>query len=310
MDDYKSISFDDKNITYVKLPMGSYLIDGKIVNIRGYDNNLIQCKNPNDIRYVRETQYIKEYRSGDQTMSVQDYNKSIEALEAECYEKIDDNLQYKDLASEFKYRNFLNTWTEIRAIQQAISDPIQVEINHIVYDTKNPYIQSTFLNGDTYDDTLYDYRQTEAWPAIVKECFDSLGMEYVRRLEHEETANKKVWSNSDHSCIRFVRAFGAYIFTDHQFENPHTIRGTLEDVQNQYNKDKQKIESIIWEKYKIHFGCIDNNNFNFEELLGKLNIVEKKLFSVRPLKRSQNEYNACVRILHDAIEQIKVAFQE
>lgn len=308
--DYKGIQIDDKNITYVKLPGGTYLVDGEIVKNDNYISvSRVQCKNPNDIRRVTENKYIKEYVSGDVRMTLQEYNKNKYELAVECIKSENDGYtEYNSLQDEFKYRSFLADWKPIYATEQVVSEPIKVEIEHIKYDTGNKYIRSAFLNGADNEDTLYSYHQAEAWPDIVKECFDELHMEYQQGLSFSATANKKIWSNSDHSCIRFVVAFGTYVMGD-TWGNPRVIKGTLQDMINQYETDKKVIRNIIIRQYKKHFGDIDAGTFDFKTLLSTLKRCGSLFSNVQPKAKTADYYWSGVKCINAAIQQIETAFQ-
>lgn len=308
----KAITIDDKNITYVKLLPGKYLIDGNLVNVEGWSAQRVQCKDPDNIHIVTINKYIKEYRCGDKVMSVEDYKDSLVKLAAECikYTDTDDAYtEYNSLEDEFRYRRFVELWIPIYVTEEVISDSIAVEIEHIKYDTGNKFIRSAFLNGLGKDDTLYSYYQNEAWPEIVRECFNSLGMEYAHDCGYSATANKKIWGNSDHSCIEFVVAFGKYIMPD-CYKTPHTLTGTLEDMLERYNKDKETLCGIIKTKYNEHFGCIDAGVFNFDKLLKILRRAKADFAATKPTKKTVDTFYNGERLVKEAIEMIEVAYKE
>ena len=293
MDALNGVSIDDKNITYVKLPYGKYLIDGEIVECGSWNYGRAQCKNVNDIRIVTEASYIKEYRCGDDVMSVAEYEDALEKLKNECVKDTDEcNLYFKDLESEFKYRKFRESWKTVYAREQIISDPIKVEIEHIQYDTGCPFIKSAFLNGLDNKDTLYTYNQEAAWLDIVKKCFDELEMTYVDGISYNKTSDKKIWGNSKNSCIRYVVAFGTYIFDD-RFKTPHILKGTLADMRKNYDDDVNAIRDVIKTKYFTHFGRIDVGRFNFDKLTKTLEAARRSLDEVQSTKRTTNYLFNC-----------------
>ena len=307
MDALNGVSIDDMDITYVKLPRGKYLIDGEIVECDSWNYGRAQCKNVNDIRMVSEASYIKEYRCGDDVMSVAEYEDTLEKLKNECVKDTDDNRFYfKDLESEFKYRKFYESWETVYAREQIISDPIKVEIEHIQYDTGCPFIKSAFLNGLDNKDTLYIYNQEAAWLDIVKKCFDELEMTYVDGISYSKTSNEKIWGNSKNSCIRYVVAFGTYIFDDN-FKTPHVLKGTLGDMRKKYDDDVNAIRDIIKTKYFTHFGRIDVGRFNFDKLIKTLEAARRSLDEVQSTKRTTNYLFNCEDLINDAIAQINNA---
>ena len=314
MASYKGVSIDDKDIVYVKLPSGMYLVDGEIVNVDSWSNRRVQCKNPDDIRIVNENRYIKEYRYGEEVLPVQEYEEQRAKLAAECIVETsnDDDTVYKDLDSEFKFRRFVGQWTPIYATKQTISKPIKVEIEHILYDTGNEFITSAFLSGNNKineDDTLYSYNQSGAWLQIVKNCFSELGMEYRDNVGCYGTQNKRIWSNSNHSCIEFVVAFGTYLF-DKSYKNPRILTGTLDDMKGRYEKDKESIRNIIIQKYYQHFGNIKAGTFDFARLLDTLKTCSTNLHAVSSKVQTRSCYDMACRSIKDAIDQIEAAYYE
>ena len=302
---YNAIKIDDKDITYVKLPTGTYLIDGEVVRNDHYGIKRFQCKDPDDIRMITETRYVKEYTDGNGKMSVQKYTENKEQLDYEC---TDEYGNFNNLDDEYRYRKFLDSWQPIYAIEQVISEPLKVEIDHIKYNTGNQYVRSAFLNGTDKEDTLYSYSQAEAWSDIVKECFDDLVMEYQPGLSYNATAYKKVWSNSNIDTIRFVVAFGTYVFGD-SWGNPHVLKGTLQDMLDKYDSDKKAIRNIIIRQYKKHFGDINAGTFDFKTLLQTLQTSKNLLINVKPTQKTNSDYWKAVTNINQAITQIETAYQ-
>ena len=57
----KGINFEDKNIKFVLLPIGRYLIDGEVVNNNTCTKIEVKVKNEKDIREIEETKIVDYY---------------------------------------------------------------------------------------------------------------------------------------------------------------------------------------------------------------------------------------------------------
>lgn len=315
MDKIDGINITDQNITYIKLPSGVYLVDGEVIEVTTFNRELVKCRDLDNVRIITNNKIILEYRCGEEAMTPAEY----EARKFDLFKKyyLSDTLDnsgnechfgyWATLEDEFAYRKFTESWKPIYKTIQ-VSDPIKVEVEKIVYSTGNPYIKSAFLNGDSPDETLYSYQQGQSWKDFVKECFDELGMAYEENASYSQTANRKIWSNnSSYSCIRYVCAFGTYVFGD-SWGNPKVLKGTLNDMEERCKKDRETIRNIIISQYNKHFGNIDAGKFDFNELLKKLNLASSLLKDIKVYQKSTENYYHCMRNINDCIAQINAAY--
>jgi hypothetical protein len=310
MNQVKGIEITDKNIKYVNLGTGTYKIDGEIVNINGgyYSYQKVAVKDFNNIRLVEQNTYIENYTNGTDFISVEDYENSIQDLLSK--QKIDEfeNFEWNSLEDEFAYKKFKQVWQPIKKTMQSISEPIEVEVTKIKYNTGNKYIESCFFNGSDEKLDLFVYNRPNAVQDIVSECFTELGMVYEEGKNYGSTQDRKIWSNSTHSCIRYVVAFGTYVFGD-GWDISYCPKGTLQDMRKRYEEDRVTLRNIIIRKYNKHFGTIDKNDFDFESLLNKLNSAYKNVENISPKKNTYQEYRNGITKIKEAIDMINSAYQ-
>ena len=131
---------------------------------------------------------------------------------------------------------------------------------------------------------------------------------YQEGLSYSATNNKKVWGNSSNGCIRYVTAFGTYVFND-LWNNPRVLKGTLSDMIKKYESDKNAIRKTIIDKYNNHFGCIDAGKFDFERLRSIISRAQIYLLDVEPKQKSYNAWKFANNALNEAQEMIKVAYE-
>lgn len=255
----KGINFEDKNIKFVLLPIGRYLIDGEVINNNTHTKIEVKVKNEKDIREIEETKIVDYYLHVDtkEKITNEEYNSKINQLLEKSYYDYDvDEQIFTTLEDEYAYKKFKSLYKPIYKIIQTFSEPLKVEMKIYQYDTGNKFIKNCFLNGNSSYD-LYVYNQHDAWIDIVEKCFKELKFEYIPNCDYVYTKDKKVWGNSTHSCIRYVTAFGGYVFDD-RFDSPNRcIYGTLEDLKERYKRDYDRIRDVIIMKYNKAYKDID-----------------------------------------------------
>lgn len=297
----EAIEFTDKELTLVKLNANrTYLVDGELYTT-DYKGKRLSVTNVDDIRLVSINLITKYYTNGFDTITVEEYSDKCKELRAK-YDCEDDC--WDTLEDEFAYRKFVQVWQPVKEEVQVIGEPIKVEIVKAVYDTGSPFIENSFLfSGGEKEASLFTYLRQKAIENIVKECFDSLGMEYEYKLDCSETKNKKVWSNSNHSGIRYVVAFGTFVFNDSWREKTNIV-GTLEDCKMWYERDKKELEKIITVKYKEHFGKFDEGSFDYKNLISKLKQAEEHAKRIDVKRGNQYDYGLLRKHLFESLNLV------
>lgn len=305
----EGIEITDKNIKYVLLDSGTYEIDGEIIEVEGgyYDKKSVGVKSFDNIKIVSQNTYIEKYTNGEIYKSVEEYETEKLNLLTKRKYLYEDEYEWESLEDEYAYRKFIQVWQPIKKTIQEISKPIVVGVKTTKYETGNKYIESCFLNGINKDFNLFIYDRPRAVLDMVSECFTELGMIFEENKDYNVTGGKKIWSNSTHSCIRYVVAFGTYIFDD-GWDIRNSPKGTLEDMTSKYESDRKTLRSIIINKYNKHFGKIDQGIFDFDELLKKLNFASNLLDKVDSKQKTYDEYRSGINNLREAIEIINNSY--
>lgn len=307
----KVINIEDKGVKFVLLGSGTYLIDGKIVNVDGCNKSKVKVIDETNIKKVSEDSIIIYYLNTEDESKLSEFeynNKVRELLKSKSYkDEYDEYGEWDSLESEFGYRKFKETYKPIRKIIQTFSKPLKVELVNINDSTNNKFIKNCFLNGGSVFD-LYEYNQNDAWLNIVSECFNEFKMQFVGNVYHANTKDKKVWGNSEHSCIRYVTAFGSYIFDD-RFKNPCLLRGTLGEMNSRYEHDRNTIRKIIRTKYNSHFGKIDEDKIDFKKILNDLYSLRGNINSIESKKVTWGEQNKSNKKINEIIEYLESKFE-
>lgn len=303
----KAIKFKESEYYSIELPRGLFLIDENPTSLDNYTNK-VQVKDLTSVIPITRTTLADYYLNGDNKLSVQEYNSKRDDLLKNRIVNEDGDTSWKSLEDEFAYRKFITTWVAINKEIEIKGDPYTFEIVESQIETGNPFIKSDYINGGK-DPLLFIYNRPSAVLEIVRNKFTSLGMVYQEGISYSNTANKKVWGNSTHSCIRYVTAFGNYIFNN-SWEITNSIRGTLDDLLAKYKSDKETLENIIQTRYNLRFGKIDSGNFNFEALLTLLNHCRNSLTSMEVKTKSYDFHRTAKSKLNEAIQLIETSYKE
>ena len=258
----KVISIDDLGVNIVELPHGNFLVDGEVVSNTGYNSynskHQIAAKDVENVRsvctrntlvgYVPTTEGIT-----DDVLSVEGYNDFINQFRNSYTEDEDGDKDWNSLDDEFAYRKFVAQWKPKYKEETTYSEPLLIDRSHIRQDSGNPYIVAGFLTGRS-DVPLYSYNRSNAVASLLAKKFESLGMEFKEGLSYSQTEGKKLWSNSTHSGLEYVTAFGKYIIGKNLVPKTRgEFKGSFEYLENIYKEDKKWIEDLIQVGYNLHF---------------------------------------------------------
>lgn len=253
----KVISIDDLGVNIVELPHGNFLVDGEVVSNTGYNsyNNKrqIAAKDVENVRSINTTNVLTEYLSDEgESISFGEFQEQLEVI-CEQSTQYDGELEWKTLEAEFAYRKFMQKWKPQYKTETTYSEPLLIDRSHIRQDSGNPYIVAGFLTGRS-DVPLYSYSRSNALASLLAKKFESLGMEFKEGLSYSQTEGKKVWSNSTHSGLEYVTAFGKYIIGKNLVPKTRgEFKGSFEYLEKIYKEDKQWIEDLIQVGYNLHF---------------------------------------------------------
>lgn len=259
----KVVSIDDLGINIVELPAGTFLVDGEVVSHAGWNSyntkHQISVKDIENVRAVNTENVLVGYipvQEGitDDVLSVEGYNDFVKELRSAAdYSDDDGEIVWNNLEAEFAYRKFVAQWKPKYKTETIYSEPLLIDRTHILQDTGNPYIKAGFLTGEAKT-PLYSYSRTNAVADLMAKKFESLGMERKEKLSYSQTEGKKVWSNSDHSGLEYVTAFGRYIMSKPNLPKTRgEFKGSLEHLTKIYEEDKKWIEDLIQVGYNLHF---------------------------------------------------------
>lgn len=258
----KVVSIDDLGVNIVELPYGVYLIDGEVVSNTGYgsynNKHQVSAKDFENVRSITTTNILVGYVPTvdgitDDILAVEEYNEFLSMLKLGCDEDEDGEMHWSTLDDEFAYRKFCSQWKPKYRQEVSYSEPLLIDRSHIRQDSGNPYIVAGYLTGRT-DVPLYSYSRTNAVAALLAKKFESLGMEFKEGLSYGATEGKKVWSNSNHSGLEYVTAFGKYIIGKNNLAKTRgEFKGSFEYLEAIYKEDKKWIEDLIQVGYNLHF---------------------------------------------------------
>lgn len=313
----KVISIDDLGVNIVELPAGTYLVDGEVVSHGGWNSyntkHQISAKDVENVRSISKKNILVEYvmtvddGSGD-TMSVEAYNRIKAELSVGLTEDEDMHQEWDSLESEFAYRKFVSQWKPKYKEEITYSEPLLIDRSHIRQDSGNPYIVAGFLTGRS-DVPLYSYSRSNAVASMLAKKFESLGMEFKEGLSYSHTEGKKVWSNSTHSGLEYVTAFGKYIIGKNLVPKTRgEFKGSFEYLEKIYKEDKQWIEDLIQVGYNLHFRnegassvLIGEVHAGLKTCINYVNTLDVKVKSETSKRSALNQLNKLLEVVNQEI---------
>ena len=129
----EGINFEDKNIKFILLPRGKYLIDEEVIdNNNTYDRIEVKVKDENNIRKIEETKIVDYYLHVDtkEKITNEEYNSKINQLLEKPYYDYDE-LIFTMLEDEYAYKKYISLYKPIYKIVQTLSNPLKVEMKKL-----------------------------------------------------------------------------------------------------------------------------------------------------------------------------------
>lgn len=302
----KIVNIKDLNRKILYLDKGEYLINGVRYSFPDFYNNKIEVEDLKELRKINVTTITTSYYDelNQKEISVKEYEDIKVKLLIKSYKDDDGNIYFDDLDDEYNYKKFIKNHKAIYKTIEKVSDNIKLAEEAVIYKTKNKYIENCYFSEKESEPLVYKYNRERACLDIVKNKFNQLGFEFAGDCNYSQTKNKKIWGNSEHSGIRYVKAFGTYIFNDMFVIRSSIIKGTLEDMLETYEKDKELIEGIITRKYNENFATLNKDKLN--QLPDLINELQYRLSKIHPKKDSYTDYRTC----NEKIEQIQKLISE
>lgn len=306
----KVISIDDLGLDVVQLPAGTFFIDGEVVEHSGFNsyntNRQLAVKDVENIRSVLKKTIPLGYRergkTGDATLTIAEYERTKSELLLNSKTDEDGDVLWNDLDSEFAYRKWHTRWELVTESLIEYSEPWLVDRTHIRQDTGNPYIQAGFLTGKA-DVPLYSYSRSNAVAGMMAEKFNSLGVVFQKGTSYGGTEGKHIWSNSEHSGLEYVVAFGKYIFNKQTLPKTRgEFKGSFEHLDSIYQEDKKWIESHIQTLYNLHFRNEAASGVLLSEVNDKLKAVLTYVKTLDVKVKSETSKRSAVAKINEAIE--------
>jgi hypothetical protein len=292
----KGFEITDKNIKYVKLSRGEWLIQDKPVKIDNYSDVDYQVDSFDNIRRVTTKSVLESVQVGDITYTG---NEFLE-LESSLEQYRDEDGDWDDIDKEYEWKKLQKLAERNYVNKTILGEPELVDIKTGVIDTGSSYISPKFENGDI--NGLFYYNQDACWRSTVSKKFLELGFTfYINDLE--STKDGKKWSNSTHSCIQYVKAFGKYILSD-AWRNPQTKVGTLEQCKVWEKTDVDKLNEIIQLNYNLEYGTIDINS-KIKDIYKKAITISDNVKKLDVIKKSYNDQRFLINYCNELTDLLK-----
>lgn len=297
---------------YFQLPKGEYLVNDKPLKIENYNEKLYSKESP-IIKEVSSEKEITGYTNGEMTISNVNYLDAKYELEAKGTHDEDGHLDFEDLEDEFNYKKFLKIWTPKDKKDIVIGKPLLIDVRQEQKQV-NPYIKNAFFHiGQEFDKSAgtYGYARERALKYFCAQRFSKLGLEFKAGLDYKATENEKYWSNSEHSGIEYVIAFGTYVFTQSRFkksQSPSVCFGESDFLLARYESDKKDIEDIINNLYAQKSRSLKRGSI--DKLVKDINSAMETVLSIESKQKTRRNKTMAMSKLGEIKENLLNSYSE
>ncbi len=306
------VKVDTPDITIVKLPRGVWFVDGKEFDVQEWAGVEVLVKNVSEIKARQECTKISHYENSQgKVLTVDEWDAENKRLSSKGYP--DDyspyNTLFIELEDEFEYRKFRKEWNAKYTTQVTWLD-VELQWSFVKIETGNPFITSLFCTTEfTKDDSLlYIYNRLDAINFIISECFESLNFTFKEDASPASSSKEKVWGRNSLRSTGNVVAFGTYLF-DRSFPCHDSVgviqRGTLDQCQALYEKDKRMYENHIKSRYAMMFDDKEISKVSAGKILNKLERISSSLSNVQAKTGSYSILQNQTKELRELIKDIK-----
>lgn len=292
MNTIKCLNVDD--VYLMKLPQGTFLVDGEVVTV-GYGGLEIQCVS-NEIIPISQTRIKTHYENAEGVkMTPERYEAELDEVRERG--KYDDDFGWDFDADEdlIIHRRLMREWSACYRDAIQYGDPIPIESKPITMDTGSEYIKPV-LGFKENRNGVYIYNKAGFCMDKMRSLFTDLGMTFGGNLNHESTSGKKVWGNSDHSHMRYVTAFGTYIFSEKYSGSSY---GELNSLKAEMKHNGEEIERIIRSKYALHF---NGASIDSEKVLSEMKTLVRVMYEIEPKQKSSLKMSNAIGMINKIIK--------
>ena len=300
MNTIKCLKVND--VFFFKLPPGIYLIDEKVHTVR-YNDGEIQAAS-NKIIPISSTSIPTHYENAEgNELSIDQYESKLADVISRGID--DNNYDYTFESDEdaLLYIKLKRRWFMCSREVVQYGDTIPIESKPVVTDTGSDFVKP-ILSLKEHKLGLYRYDRAANTMNAMTSTFSNLEMQYVKKIDHAGTKSKKVWGRSNHSHLKYVTAFGGYVFNK---EYSGGKIGTLENMLALCKLDHEEIRRIIRSKYAAHFNGAD---LLLEDLMRSLRLLLSMAGDVESMKKTHREHARLKQSIRKLIESCEDALSE
>lgn len=266
------------------------------------------------LKSVRVAQEVLDQRGfysfGEDKLTHEDYFQRLHELQSKAFEDHEDEEVVVVLDKE-TYHEFLHlrdawVWNPDTLKLTWVEPQFEVDLSRLK--SEDPYVYSAKTSVN--EPYIWEYDQAAATAAYVSECFTRLGMTRSATDSAFSSLPEGSWDNSSHSHLRFVRAFGKYLFAeDHVsygfLKDPRFYKGSLEDMLARSRADKEFIERRIISAYEGANGSRRLKENEVSVLLKDLHSILHDLKSVRSAKGTGEYLSRAKEKIRDRITALE-----
>ena len=304
---------EDQNKVLVRFKFkqsGDYEVDGTPISVEvPYGKYVdITADSCDEIRKLDQTRVASHYENaaGD-IKSVTMYDCEIQQLRAKhTGEDWHDIMEWDTPEDAANFARYVKEWNVVYRTVVVKSGPLPFEVKTTTLEKPHDFVSSSYCLGES-DPLLFVYDRPAHLLHLVRDTMRELGLAFRDGCSYGETKNQKIWGNSTHSCIRYVTAFGAYVFDD-SWDVRSKPRGTKDDMLAFAKRDETEIRRILRAQYAQHFGDEAPRSAN---ILSALRTIQNCAAGVKTNAQSTREQLSHLRrAIDNKIQEIETWYAQ
>lgn len=256
----------DSKSCLVRFPItGYYRVifkdENRLIHVkRKGPDDLIELDGVDSVQLQEQSKILGFYEDAESNvLTIEQYTEKEKELVKKGFRESEyGSYLFEDIDDEYEYKKFQRKYQPVYYTKTTFSENLPIIRENTAFETNNKFIKSG-LSYTSHQPNIFYLDQENAAKSIITETFTRLGMTYDNDCSTKRSKTEKVWSNSKHSGIQYVVAFGEYIFGKRFSYIENTFRGSLSDCEKQYEKLKTELSHIIEYNYKLTFSPIDTN---------------------------------------------------
>jgi hypothetical protein len=277
-DKIKAQYITDKDIIYLVLPKGDYVVDGCEFSVDSYSGKECtfsykpsESTSPTILKVIKTYDLVHFFSDNGDIMTPDDYTKKKSELLINASKDIDGDIYFSSIDDEYNYKKLSRDWKP-KYKEVLTYKSIELEVNHMMLDTGSKYLEALFCFNTTQPN-LVKFNRLE----YQRDLLRSLCLKYNCELDIPS-----------HSGLKFAKINSKYCFTnDALYSDLNSVETLMYDAATKRMKyiENELTRAIL----AIVTPLSELNKLKVHDVINKINSLSKYITDKRYQKSISKE---------------------